>query len=149
MSARRTRPSNRLSHGLRSRARREDHLEEADDLACHLAAPAPSCRDVQEAALSLAEAILHLRDVRRALLSLIAPEPADEDGDADAPADDATRLLPCVRLITRNATELGKLREYERKAASRMMRAVNRLDYVTLEARRRGAGPTEATRAHA
>ncbi len=149
MTTPRTRPSNRLSHGLRSRARREDRLEEADDLARQLAAPAPSCRHVQEAALSLAEAILHLRDVRRALLSLIAPEPADEDGDADAPADNAACLLPCAHLITRHATELGKLREYERKAASRMMRAVNRLDYVTLEARRRGAGPTEATRAHA
>jgi hypothetical protein len=149
VSARRTRPSNRLSHGLRSRARREDRLEEAEDLAKKLAASVPSCPRVQEAALSLAEAILHLRDVRRALLSLIAPEPADGDGDADAPADNAARLLPCLRLITRHATELGKLREYERKAASRMMRAVNRLDYVTLEARRRGAGAPEATRAYA
>jgi hypothetical protein len=147
--ARRTRPSNRLSHGLRSRARREDHVDEAEDLARQLAASAPLCPRVQEAALSLGEAILHLRDVRRALLSLIAPEAGGEDGDADASAGDATRLLHCVRLITRNATELGKLREYERKAASRMMRSVNRLDYVTLEARRRGAGPTEATRAHA
>jgi hypothetical protein len=140
----RTRPSNRLSHGLRSRARREDRLGEAHDLARQLAASAPSCRHVQEAALSLGEAVLHLRDVRRALLSLIAPEPGGEPEDADA-----TRLLPCVRLITRHATELVKLREYERKAASRMMRAVNRLDYVTLEARRRAARVTEATRAHA
>ncbi len=149
MSARRTRPSNRLSHGLRSRARREVRLEEAEDFARQLAAPAPSCLHVQEAALSLAEAILHLRDVRRALLSFIAPEPADEDGNADAPADNAARLLTCVRLITRNASELARLREYERKAASRIMRAVNRLDYVTLEARRRAASVTETARAHA
>lgn len=139
MSARRTRPSNRLSHGLRSRARREDRLDKAHDLARQLASPAPSWRHVQEAALSLAEAILHLRDVRRALLSLMAPEPGDEPEDAGASAVDATRLVACVSLLTRNATELGRLREYERKATSRMLRAVNRLDYLTLEARRRAS----------
>lgn len=85
---------------------------------------------VREAALSLAEAILHLREVRRATLNLIAPKAGDEDGDAAADCGDAARLLLSVRLLTLHAAELGKLREYERKATSRVMRATNRLDYV-------------------
>ena len=147
MSTRRTKPSNRLSHGLRSRARREDHLDEAHELARKLAASAPSCPRVQEAALSLGEAVLHLRDVRRAILSLITPQAGQGDRDTDAPGSDVARLLPCLSLITRHAAELGRLREYERKATSRMMRAVNRLDYVTLEARRQETASREAARA--
>jgi hypothetical protein len=114
-----TRASNRLSHGLRSRAAREARSEQAKLLAEDILSGLPQSAEIEVVAGDLAEAMLQLAAVRSASLALYATR-EDEAGEPSAVV-----LQP------------GSLVQYERKAVSRRNALVRRLDYLSLEVRRR------------
>lgn len=114
-----TRASNRLSHGLRSRAAREARSQQAALLAEDILSGLPRSAEIEVVAGDLAEAMLQLAAVRSASLALYATR-EDEAGEPSA-----VLLQP------------GSLIQYERKAVSRRNALIRRLDYLSLEARRR------------
>lgn len=88
---RRTKPSNRLAHGLSSRAREEDWLEEAKHLAMELIGNAPVGAEIYGIAIDLAQTIFLLQAIsgeRRKILSTPAPPPHYEKFLADRNFED-------------------------------------------------------------
>lgn len=145
-------PSNRLSHGLASRYAAEQRRGDAEALAASLRGDAPAGRDLLEASISLAEAILQLRAVRAARLRLLAeaehmgtgmtwaelmgePDP-DPDLDAIGGEGHVREVGRLTAVLATRQAEFRRLDEYERKSASRRASLVRRLDYLLLESQR-------------
>lgn len=141
-----TKPSNRLKHGLRSRARWEKRAYEAADLASILERDAPSCPLVREAACDLADAIMHLQDVRRTMNSLMC-DACDVHEGRNSPIDVDEALASCLTQLKMHEGDFVTLWDYERKAISRAKKAMIRMDYVVLEAKRRERQFIDANRA--
>lgn len=160
----RTHPSNRLRHGLTSRAAAEARRPEADVIARQLMAGAPHTPEVQETAEALAEAMLALRAARRVRFELLSrqldvtlddlEETMDQLSDivfrnrplvaarkAALKLDEDRDIAGAKRILSmpfRDAMELARIEDYERKIHSRYRKLVTRLDHVIIEARRRG-----------
>lgn len=159
-------PSNRLSHGLSSRAFMESRKRQATEFSELLLGDAPRTYTVVDAALSLAEAFLHLAAIRRAKLTLMEegsarPKDLDQPGYPSPASAHASSLAGChlqrrahkasspneeeteagieavLRAISQNnGSAFARLLEYERKAISRRNRLMTRLEYLVIEARR-------------
>lgn len=136
-----TAPSPRMRHGITSLTRSDARFYDALDLAHLLSRPAPECPHVQQAAMELADAILHLCDVTRAQMSLLssAVPPEVEDPPPDHAITEGDALAASLARLTRQARSLRTLAVYARKARSRRDRLLTRLDHLILEARRREA----------
>jgi hypothetical protein len=159
-----TKPSNRMSHGLASRAVANARAHEAAKLAKFLLRDLPKAPEVEDAALALAESMLQLnaaRYARRAFLS----GPPNDSGTNGSPVDNCqappdTRadqafegmkmsidedqpicreIATTLKILQRDPWTYGRLEDYERKAFSRRNRLLIRLDYLVIEARRREA----------
>ncbi len=136
-----TRPSNRLAHGLCSRYAADARRGDAGALAIALRGDAPVEPPIAEASVRLAEAILQLNAVRSARLALFERSlaTARHDGvDHKTDSGESRRMAQADHALTlqERAAELRRLENYERKATSRQTRLMNRLDYLMLEARR-------------
>lgn len=147
-----TTPSNRLSHGLASRAAAEARVPTLNELAVLLIGNAPRTDEIWSAALSLADAILHFQAVQRAKFSVLSsacPATAELDSSSRAqqslgksvlPEEQETNqsdgLLALQELIFTKCSEFASLDEYERKALSRRRKLLIRLDYSMHEALR-------------
>ncbi len=73
-----TKPSNRLSHGVSSRAREEEWFDEARNLAIELIGDVPVTSEIISVAIDLAQTIFRIQaiaDERRRVLSTPAPPP--------------------------------------------------------------------------
>lgn len=73
-----TKASNRLSHGLSSRAREEEWFEESKKLAIELIGDVPVTSEILSVAIELAQTIFRIQaiaDERRRILSTPAPPP--------------------------------------------------------------------------
>lgn len=160
----RTLPSNRLRHGLTSRAAAEARRPEADVLVRQLMAGAPNTPEVQETAEALAESMLALRAARRVRFELLSRQldvkladleelmdqfegihfgnqPVVAARKAFLKFDEDQDIAGAKRILSmpfRDARELARIEEYERKIHSRYRKLVTRLDHVIIEARRRG-----------
>jgi hypothetical protein len=131
----------RMRHGITSRARAEERPYDVLDLAKLLSRPAPSCHMVQQAAMDLSDAILHLNDITRAQASLLAEGCPAGRADAQPGHEDEGQghMAHALALIIDNARSLRVMEAYHRKARSRRDRLIKRLDHAILEARRREA----------
>lgn len=160
------RPSNRLSHGLTSRAAAEERSGEAWELAEDLIGNVPASEEMRDVALQLANAILLLhaiRSERQALLSRLPPEfdidPLEEilvqkgffEGapksawypslmraiiHEEAIPEGKSELVETAALLRTRRSELNRLEGYERKASSRRCKLLMRLDHLRIEAMR-------------
>ena len=119
-----TRASNRLTHGLRSRAAREARAGRAELIAEDILSSLPRSAEIDTVAHDLAEAMLQVAAVRSASLARYAAR----EGEAGNPT---------AVLLQDNNVPGGSLIQYERKAVSRRNALIRRLDYLSLEARRR------------
>lgn len=161
-----TSPSNRLSHGLSSRARKEERSGEAFDLAQDLIGNGPATEEMLDVAVALADAILLLvaiRAERQATLSRLPPsleiDPIEmimiDNGffegapprawfpkvmralaRAEAIPEGKSDLVETARILLKRKSELVTLDDYERKASSRRKKLLTRLDYLRIEAMR-------------
>lgn len=99
----------------------------------------PREEEVVRVARDLADAILHLHAVRSASRPPLArPSPArhgQEDACGAAPGDAAALLASSF--LAKGGRAARRMVEYERKATSRRAELIRRLDYLTIEARRR------------
>lgn len=157
----RTKPSNRLSHGLTSRAMAEGREAEMKALARELIKDAPATPEVQAAAEDLAGSMLTLHAIRRARIAVFSQKavitPSDllsiigmlERCNAGPLSEDELRtsqdkgdeietdeLLRLLKIMTHNEAELRRLEDYERKAHSRYRKHLTHFDYAITEARR-------------
>jgi hypothetical protein len=159
-----TTPSNRLSHGLSSRAIAEARGQLAKELTDALIGDCPKTYPLLDAASSLAGAILHLAAIRRAKKALLttgdvalhktehrqsdmvsrpaASEAQIREGKSEEIPHGMTDefVASIVQGVLRdpdNVRMFARLYEYERKAISRRNRLLIQLDYLVLEARRR------------
>lgn len=155
--------SNRLSHGLTSRAIAAARASVVRNLARALMSEAPADSRVIEAAEALAEAILQLRAVRRARFQHLSRMAVDDDapmkdvehlldlvdevnrrklseaalvaiGFGPKEAEEHTGLMTLLNMPHRDALALRRLEDYERKAYSRYRKLVTRFDYAVIEA---------------
>lgn len=160
----RTVPSNRLSHGLSSRAISEARTQQVRALADVLLRDAPKTFEVLEAAFSLAGAMLHVAAVRRAKNALLTTgdvtlRGANHGSNNVASPDLATKTLTpegraadpgqkmaeefvasVVEGVLRdpdNVKTFVRLYEYERKAISRRNKLMLRFDCAVFEAHRK------------
>lgn len=141
-----TKPSNRFSHGLASRAAADARVQAATELAAEMIGTAPATRTVWPAALAAADAILHYHAVqiaRHRLLggstidaepegdesaSTISTQPgASEDSRANSGEDPGLALA--LTLVEVHKRSLAGLDEYARKSLSRRRKLIIRLDY--------------------
>jgi hypothetical protein len=154
--------SNRLSHGLSSRAIAEARVQQVKDLADALLGDAPKTYAVLDVAFSLAGTILHLAAVRRAknalltegIVKLHIPEkikisslpPTYENPTGGSITAESSQqvvdeiVASIVQDVLRdpdNVKTFVRLYEYERKAISRRNRLLVRCDYLVFEARRK------------
>ncbi len=138
----RTRASNRLSHGLRSQSAREQRMGDAEALAGEILAGLPPDAEIARLAGDLAEAMLYLNAVRAAQLALYTPGEAVGTAAAGGEGDgeDAARgRLHAAAPVQGEVAAARRLADYERKAISGRSGLIRRLDYLTLEARRRAS----------
>lgn len=111
----RTAPTPRMRHGITSLTRSDERFYEVHDLAHLLSRPAPECPLVQQAAMELADAILHLGDITRAQGALLSPAPPAAAAVGDSPPDpdltdaDADALAASLARLTREAPSLRTL----------------------------------------
>jgi hypothetical protein len=168
--------SNRLSHGLSSKVKRESWFDDVKRLADELMGDTPTTGYVIQAAMEVAHTVILLRSIRiERNRTLSTPQPprsyhqflADDDFEAfrldviesgfcrEPPTEKWAQSLkdvveypdrlaaykPCaedlLHLIYKRKDELTRIDEYERKALSRLKKQITRLDYVSLEAKRR------------
>ncbi len=122
----RTRASNRLSHGLRSRSAREARAEQARLLADDLLSGLPRNKEIELVARDLAEAMLQLAAVGAVSLTRYG---AREDDESE----------PTAVLLQYDSISERGLAQYERKALSRRNALIRQLDWLSLEARRRAS----------
>lgn len=158
----RTTPSNRLSHGLMSRAVAEARALEIKALGRTLTKGMKVTPDVRTAAEDVADSILSLGAIRQARLALLSqPEPStvsdamnliDMIARLDKGKLSEAELLALVdeedssdirshcqllKLMTDRRRELHRIDEYERKAHSRYRKRITRFDYAVIEAQRK------------
>lgn len=152
-------PSNRLRHGLASRAFVEARGVQAVMLARALISNLPASDEVFDAARALAEVTLQLQAVQEAKRAFLSNGSGNKKAghkfgkvqplrnDPSEPAlpwtEEDIGVAGAVEAIRLNAKIYRRLEEYERKSASRRKRLLIRFDYVALEARRRHAGIQE------
>lgn len=131
-------PSNRLSHGLRSRLLRTSREDDADALAAEILAGCPRDAEISSLARDMADAILHLSAIRVARRHLFAPPHSRDHREAQPDEDGAGRGTRPVSDVFRDGGQaLRVIDDYERKAISRRNGLIRRLDYLTLEIMRR------------
>lgn len=78
---RRTKPSNRLTHGLTSRARAEDWFDDARRMADELVGDGPRTPEIVDAANALARQIILLQAIRLEMKKLLTTPPPPRDYD--------------------------------------------------------------------
>ena len=165
-SASRTKPTNRITHGLTSRARKEERSGQAEELAVELMGHVHASEEMRDVALELADSILLLHAIRaerQALLSRLPPEfdidPLEEilvekgffEGAPksawypslmraiireDAIPEGKSELVETAALLWMRRSELKRFEGYERKASSRRCKLLMRLDHLRIEAMR-------------
>ena len=75
----RTKPSNRLTHGLTSRARAEEWFDDVSRMADELVADAPRTPEIMDAARALAHEIILLQAIRVERIKLLTTPPPPRD----------------------------------------------------------------------
>lgn len=153
-----------MSHGLSSRAVVEQRVKEVQALAKLLTAGVPYTADVQKAAEAMADALFACHAIRRTRIDLLTPvmtgpsigyvedllmkldqlERYTESGlvvfgemlSEDVGSRERNSSL-LFETLSSNRSDLRAVDEYERKAHSRYLKLVTRLDYLMIEARRK------------
>lgn len=152
-------PSNRLKHGLASRALVEARWLQSVMLARALTSHLPTTEEVFDAARALAEVTLQLQAVQEAKRAFLSNgsgnrqaghkigkvQPLRNDpSEPELPwTEEDVGLAGAVEAMRVDAQTYRRLEGYERRAASRRKRLLIRFDYVALEARRRHPGIQE------
>ena len=146
-------PSNRMTHGLTSKAQKESWFPEAELLAKKLIGDIPTSPEIVSTAIDLAMNIILLKAVRQERLLLLSPEvprmTLQEMGNKAYFEDtkyycsinpDLNELETTAELLRQRWREHVRVDEYERKALSRRKKLVRKFDCLVIEARRRESG---------
>ena len=124
--------SNRQTHGIFSRARRAARADEAHDLAQRMSGRFPHLYPLMNKAVSLADDVMSLADARQVLLGMMSPPEAGATTFNREDGDDMT-----LKHIEASSDDFLKVMGYMRKMSSRVAKALNTFDHLTIEEMRK------------
>ena len=130
--------SNRQTHGIFTRARRQARIYEAQDVAQGLAGRFSDAYPIMCKAVSLADALLSLSDARQALLSLLTSSGQEEGDIACAVIGDDHDAMTLKRLESAGK-DIRIRMDHMRKVSGVVVKAINALDYLMVEEMRKQA----------